>query len=259
MVGVGDIAEHFVRGMRRAQDHRRILLFPRNASRAAALAAACNCDIVQDRAQLVKSADIVLLAVRPSQVTDALAGIEYPAGTILLSAVGAVSKSTLRQLVGPEPDIIRIMPVMSIEVGEGSIPMFPRHDAVQKILSCLGMVFPVDSEDQLIPATAATCAHGWFYRFLDVLVEHLTAAGLPGDVARDMVLRNAAGAVKFGLEHPKSDLGDIARAVAKPGTFTHEGLEELETGGLPERLGGAASMIVERLKSLDPLPDGSAQ
>ena len=249
VIGVGNIASHFIKGMRLKDDNRQVFLYPQNATKAAVLANDYDCKIISDRSQLVKNSDIVLLCVRPCQVESALSGIDFPYGKILLSAVGSVSIADMRQIVGPNPEIVRIMPVISIEVATGSIPMFPNHEVIKQMLSRLGTVFAVSDENHLTPATAATCVHGWFYRIFDILTEKLVSAGLPQELAKSMIMENASGAAKYGLAKIQLSLDEISASVAKPGTYTHAGLAELENGRFHELLDNAVDLTLKKLNS----------
>lgn len=190
--------------------------------------------------KVVESADTIVLAVKPQLVHDVLSEVaeSFSGKHLLLSIAAGISLATLKELVGRDVRIIRIMPNTPCLIGAsasayaaGSIATADDLKLVGQLLNHVGKAFQVP-EKQL---DAVTGLSGSGPAFIYVLIEALSDGGvrmgLPRDVAQSLAAQTVLGSAKMVLEtewHP-AQLKDM---VASPGGTTIAGLHELERGGL---------------------------
>ena len=87
IIGVGHLAAFSVEGFRRGGYRAPILLSPRSAAKAAALAEAFDCRVLSDNAQVAAEAESLLLAVRPGDLETALEDLPLRPGQLLISTL----------------------------------------------------------------------------------------------------------------------------------------------------------------------------
>ncbi|WP_158658484.1 pyrroline-5-carboxylate reductase [Achromobacter sp. AONIH1] len=248
ILGVGQLAAHLVKGLRRAGVDRPILLLPRSRGIALELTRDWGCEIAPDKAGLASRCRQIILACRPADLPGAAADLPLTARHLVLSAVAAASVADLAALLGGDVSVRRFMPGISVEAGVGAIPLYPGDTRAQALLSALGQVIVAADEAAFDALTAATCAHGWFYSLFDSLISGLEAQGLAPEAARTAVLHHARGAAELCLARPDLRPRAISRDVAAPGSYTAAGLRYLEDGGVHARLRIALESVLRALR-----------
>lgn len=130
-----------------------------------------------DSVAVIASARIVFLAVRPSVVPEALAGVRHLlTGKTVVSLAAGVSIRSLKALGAGT--VARIMPNMPIAVGQGVIGFFPGNIGaggkkdVQNILNRLGLVVEAKKESELDTLTlVAGCGPGIVAYFVEMMAK----------------------------------------------------------------------------------------
>jgi len=228
VIGTGDFAAYLIAALRKGGHEGRILLSPYSRSKAEALAARHACEVAADEARLLAEADWVLLAVRPGQLAAALANLSLRPRQLLISAVAGTSIARLRQALGEDVPVVRIMPSSYIDtVGGGVIPMYPSSAEVEAVFGVGGTVVTFDTEEQFELSMVAACFSGWIYRFVGTLEAWFVERGLSPAQARLMVAGNMAGAAGYAMAHRHASLTAISDAIATEGTYTKAGLDHL--------------------------------
>jgi len=181
-------------------------------------------------------AGLLMAAVKPQIMAEALAGVQNLADddTLLLSIAAGTTVRDLQHSLPGAGVVVRAMPNTPCAIGEGISVAFSGHDLsaqqkaqVDRLLSAGGEVRWVDEEAQMDAVTAVS-GSGPAYVFY--LIECLAAAGegqgLPADLARDLALHTVAGAGRLA-KTSDMDARDLRRAVTSPGGTTQAGLEVL--------------------------------
>jgi pyrroline-5-carboxylate reductase len=147
-IGTGTISAAVVEGLQRLPQVPEIIVSPRSEATSIALAAkfksvtraASNAEVAQ--------ADIVFLGMRPAQLDDAVAGIEFGEGQIIASMVAGFSLADIRAR-WPKPTVCRFIPLPGIARGIGPMTTYPAVPEVVALLSPLGELFVVRDEASL--------------------------------------------------------------------------------------------------------------
>ncbi|MCZ4282362.1 NAD(P)-binding domain-containing protein [Kiloniella laminariae] len=227
ILGVGHFASYTLAGLRRGGFSGQVVLSPRNAEVARTLAKEQSCLVAGSNQEVIDRASMLLLSVRPHQLADLLKDLTFRSDQIVISAIAGISLDEHRA-AGPLPEqLVRMIPVCSIEAGEGIIPIFPSHPLVEALARFTGTPVALESEEQFDLALVASCMNGWLYEFFGDLADWLTNKGLPEDKTREMILHNIRGATAYGLLKKNETLQDITQGIATPGTFTLDGLKQL--------------------------------
>lgn len=247
-LGVGHLASYTIAALRSGGHAGDIVLSPRNAAVAERLSRDHVCEVLSSNQDVVDSAGIVVLSVRPQQLTVLLDGLRFRDDQTVLSAVAATSLDDLRAYSNLPETIVRFMPSSFIEAGDAIFPLFPRNEVLEELLGALGSVVTFETETQFELAMIASCAYAWVYDIADELSDWFASAGWPADMARDMTLRHIRGATTYALANPASSLAEISAGIATEGTFTKLGLEHLRDAGAISAWSEALDLLRSKLE-----------
>lgn len=212
ILGVGELTEKVVIGLRRSGFEGRVLLSPRNQERAQQLAKQWNCEVRADNQQVVDGADLLVLGVRPEVVQQLSDEVQLRPEQTLVSLVAGLKLVELQRRF-PRARVVRAMLSYAAQINQTTVVVTPGGEPHATLLGALGSLVVLDEEEAFELATVAACMNGWFYFFLSDL-QQLEALG---------------------------------RAIATPGTFTAAGLEVLRDKGATQAWREAADEVLERL------------
>ena len=214
--------------------------------------------LLQDNAELVRQADIVVLAVKPQIMAPVVRQISAAVTKrkLLISIAAGVSTMTIRAALGKEARLIRVMPNTPALVLEGVTAIAKTDglepgdlDTASEIFSAVGRVVTLDEE--LMDAVTGLSGSGPAY--VAIVVESLADGGVKMglDRATAMILatQTVFGAARLMLEtglHP----GAVKDMVSSPGGTTIAGVHALEEGGIRHTLIKAVERATQRSREL---------
>jgi pyrroline-5-carboxylate reductase len=212
----------------------------------------------QDNHELVKVADVVVLAVKP-QVFDKVlnaVGAEFRPDQLLVSVAAGVPVSAMEARLPANARVVRSMPNTPATVDAGATAIAAGTHATDEdlgiaraLFSAVGRVVTLD--ETLLDAVTGLSGSGPAYVML--MIEALADGGVKVGLHRDTALLLAAqtvyGSAKLLLdtgEHP----GRLKDMVTSPGGTAIAGLHTLESGGLRRTLIDAVEAASKRSAEL---------
>ena len=195
--------------------------------------------VCSDDENLCAESDMILLAVKPQQMEEALGmcGKAF-AGKAMMSIVAGVSIERLKNAVsGKKPRILRLLPNTPALVFEGAFGLCKETDFTDEekkfatdLFESIGIVEWVKEYD--IDAICGLSGGGPAYAamFIESLADGGVKQGLTRAVATKMAAQTVLGTAKLILDtgmHP----GQVKDMVSSPAGTTIEGVETLEDGG----------------------------
>jgi pyrroline-5-carboxylate reductase len=207
---------------------------------------------------VLKSATVLLLAVKPDQVADVLKEIRtsFTEKHLLISIAAGVTLVKLENGLGGDARVIRVMPNTPALVGASATAYALGKNATaddgrlaQKLFSSVGVAFQL--KESLLDAVTGLSGSGpaYVYMVIEALSDGGVAVGLPRDVATRLAAQTVLGGGRMVLEtglHP----GALKDMVTSPGGTTIEGIHELEKGGLRNALINAVRAATEKSRKL---------
>jgi pyrroline-5-carboxylate reductase len=207
---------------------------------------------------VAKFASVLILAVKPNQVSEALVEIRDAVTEkhLLLSIAAGVTIAKLEASLGGDARVIRVMPNTPALVGSSATGFALGKSAgaadaelATKLFSSVGVAFQV--KESLLDAVTGLSGSGpaYVYLFIEALSDGGVAAGLPRDIATKLAAQTVLGSAKMVLEtgqHP----GALKDMVTSPGGTTIEGLHELEKGKLRGTVMSAVRAASDKSKKL---------
>jgi pyrroline-5-carboxylate reductase len=212
---------------------------------------------VSDNKEAVKGAEVVVMAVKPQELSKVMGEMKgISSEQLVLSIVAGATLESLREGLG-HSRLVRAMPNMPAQIGEGitvwtatSEVNQKQKDMAQSILAALGKEIYVSSEKYIDMATALSgSGPAYVFLIIESLVDAGVHIGLPRDMAEKLVVQTVLGsarAVEATGKHP----AELRNMVTSPGGTTTEGLLQLETGGLRSLLLKAVIAAYNKAKAL---------
>lgn len=253
ILGVGELTDKVVRGLRRSGFEGQIFLSPRNVQKASALAQDCACQVMADNQAVVEHAELVLLGVRPEVLDQLAAEVSFKPGQRLVSLAAGVDLARLAQAFG-QARCVRAMLSYAAQFNQTTVVICPPDAASEERLGPLGSLVVLEDESAFELATVAACMNGWFYFLLHDLQQWLADKGLPADQARALVLGNLQDCVASAQRQPEQTLKALGQAIATPGTFTADGLQVLNHQPVGATWGAACEVVLDALLTRSQLP-----
>jgi len=223
-----------------------------------ALGAATGARLCATNADVLKSASVIILAVKPQQVADVLAEIQphFTSRHLLISIAAGVTLARLEGGLSPKARVIRVMPNTPALVGASASAFACGKSATpadaklaDRLLSAVGIAAPV-KESQLDAVTGLSgSGPAYVYQFIEALSDGGVACGLPRDLSTRLAAQTVLGAARMVLEtgeHP----GALKDAVTSPGGTTIEGIHELEKGRLRGTVMNAVRAAADKSRKL---------
>ena len=213
----------------------------------------CICDINEESLkkydkELVKSkenkdalkSDYIVLAVKPfilSKVLEELASCEID-GKVFISIAAGISVDEMKQILGKNAKVVRVMPNTPAQVGEG-MTVIAKPDACvdEKELLDVVKIFSAVGKTEIMPESmlnVVTGVSGSSPAYVFMLIEAMADAGVSGGLSRDAAYKLSAqavlGSAKMVLETGKHP-GELKDMVCSPKGTTIEAVAELEKRG----------------------------
>ncbi|MFL1386128.1 NAD(P)-binding domain-containing protein [Pseudomonas tritici] len=247
ILGVGELTEKVVMGLRCGGFTGRVLLSPRNHERAQQLSRECACEVMADNQQVVDEADLLFLGVRPEVVEQLSNEIQLKPRQTLVSLVAGLKHGELQRCFPPARPV-RAMLSYAAQINQSTVVTTPGGEPHETLLGTLGSLIVLDDEAAFELATVAACMNGWFYFFLSDLQQWFTDKGLSKEQAAQLVMGNMQDCLASARNQPQTNLQALGSAIATPGTFTAAGLEVLRDNGAMQAWREAFDQVLKRLQ-----------
>ena len=187
--------------------------------------------------EVAKKSDVIILAVKPSQIEDVLTEVvkkELNSKKILVSIVAGISTSKIESILsGLKIPVIRVMPNLPVKVKSGIIAYCPgkygkgKGKIVENLFSSVGEVFKI-SENKMNAITAISgSGPGYIFYLAEIIGKICIQKGFPGKLARVISTNLIYGSGKMlieSCENPET----LKKMVSSPGGTTLAGLRVFE-------------------------------
>jgi len=180
IIGVGAIGAAIVTGLcEGVRDAPAVVLSPRNATRAADLAARFrNVRVAKTNQEAIDAASVVLLCIRPQEARSVLGDLKFSSAQGVVSMMAGISIETLQQLVAPAQSIARAIPLPTVAAREGATPIFPYTAAANALFERLGSSIEIPNEVALEATSASTATVSAHFAYLNAISQWLVAQGV---------------------------------------------------------------------------------
>jgi len=191
---------------------------------------------VDDIEKNVSSADVLLLVVKPQDMSGVLEQIRSSINTSAVVVTFAAGKkiSFISDALGTRNPVIRVMPNTATIVGAGMAAISlgegvtnEQTNFVTGFLAATGKV--VEVPEELQDAVTATSGSGpaYFFRFVEAMIDGAQELGLSNEVATQLTVQTIVGAAKL-LEESGKSATTLRENVTSPNGTTAAALASFE-------------------------------
>jgi pyrroline-5-carboxylate reductase len=209
-------------------------------------------------APLLPHPAVLVLAVKPQMMAEALAGLPPLTDTLVLSVAAGTTIATLEQSFPASP-IVRVMPNTPAAIGQGISALIGNArageadlDLAEMLMRAVGRTLRLDNEGQMDAVTALSgSGPAYVFHLIETMAAAGEAEGLPRHMALELARATVAGAGALAV-HENIDPAELRENVTSPGGTTAAGLKHLmdpETG-LPPLMARTIRAAADRGREL---------
>ncbi len=247
-IGSGNMAEALIKGITAAKlyEPQSVFISDIRPERLDVLAKEYGVIPAKDNAALAGKVDILVLSIKPQNMTEALDSIKDTLGadTLVISIAAGIKTANITAVLG-EIAVVRVMPNTPALIGAGAAALFANEKAKSQmqnaldIFSAVGVAVVVEDED-LIDAVTAVSGSGpaYFFLLMEQMIQAGRQLGLSGEVAKKLVLQTAKGAALLAVERDKAGEtpAELRQKVTSPGGTTEAALKVFAQAKLSETI-----------------------
>jgi len=216
---------------------------------------------VHINSDLPKSPAIVLIAVKPQMMGDALPTLADMGNskTLFVSVAAGTPISAYEAALGSQSPIIRAMPNTPAAVGRGITAIIGNMhasaenlDMAEGLLSAVGQVVRLDDEGQMDAVTGVSgSGPAYVFHMIECLAKAGEAQGLSAELSMKLAKATVAGSGALA-EAAEETPSQLRVNVTSPNGTTQAGLEVLmdESVGLPSLMEKTVSAAADRSREL---------
>ncbi|MGQ7868488.1 pyrroline-5-carboxylate reductase [Sunxiuqinia sp. sy24] len=192
----------------------------------------------QDNLEAVKTADVVIFAVKPYHIEKVINGVK-PALTldkIIVSIAAGVSLAELGEMIGTESKIFRVMPNTAISLQESMTCISGNGnsegdlDTVKELFDQLGSTVVINEEMMAAATVLASCGTAFALRYVRAAMQGGIEMGFNAEMAQFITAQTVKGAVQLIMNtghHPEREIDKVTT----PRGITITGINEMEHQG----------------------------
>lgn len=252
IIGGGNMGEALIKGLHKLH---RVFVCEANAERVALLRkkykiTAVGIDVA------VKSASVIILAVKPQDMENVLKQIPDNNGKLFISIAAGLTTKFFEKHLGARAKVVRTMPNMPALIGEGITGISAGKYATagdlkvaQKILQTIGQTVVV--KESMLDAVTAVSGSGPAYVFLFVeqWMSAAKALGFKEAEAKALVYKTLLGSAHL-LEKSEFDAATLRAKVTSKGGTTQAAMEVFFKGKFDQMMKQALVAAKNRAKQL---------
>lgn len=246
-VGTGTITAAIVDGLAAAGTDASIIVSPRNAETAAALAAHhCNVRVASSNQQVLDESDVVMLAVRPQIVDEVLRQLRFRPDHQVVSLVAAIPLDHLRRAIRPATQVSRAIPLPSVARRQGPTVLHPETNGARAIFDALGTTIPIESESAFDAFSAATAVMASHFAFARTVGGWMERQGIAPEAARSFVRQMLLG---LATAAPDRSFEQLAEEHQTPGGLNEQVVRAIAPAGTIDTLEAALDAVLARIRN----------
>ncbi|XKE80486.1 pyrroline-5-carboxylate reductase [Oceanobacillus kapialis] len=238
-IGAGSMAESIISGIVQANvlDKDDIIVTNKsNKERVERLEEKYLITSMQDKADVVKDADVIVLATKPYDLEAAVQSIKehIKPDQLLVSVIAGISTEYIASLTGQDIAVIRAMPNTSASIGYSATAIsagaFAKEEHIvtaQELFDTIGTTVIVEEEDMHIVTGISGSGPAYIYYMVEAMEKAAVDSGLDQEIAKALITQTVRGAGE--MLKRSGDAADVLREkITSPAGTTQAGIETLK-------------------------------
>lgn len=247
-IGTGTIAAHMVRGLKTsALADWPIVVSPRSHDIAQGLASTLQgVTVAADNQDVIDSADLIVLAVRPQDAETVLRGLRFDPATPLISLIATVQIADLQAWTGAA-QICRAIPLPYVERHHCATPVFPPHPHAMQIFDALGRAIAVPDLAAFDVYGAGSALMATYFGVVETACDWMQAQGIAGPDALTY-MRSLFGNLGTTLADSTATPADLRHAHITRGGLNEQAHQVFMATGGGTALTAGLDAVLARIK-----------
>ncbi|MEO3872220.1 NAD(P)-binding domain-containing protein [Nonomuraea sp. B12E4] len=189
IIGVGEIGRAIVVGLCDGADESpEVFLSPRGAATVAELSERYEgVRVCAGNQEVVDRSEVVIIAVRPRDRHEALAGLRVGGDKLVVNLMAGVGIDDLRQALATDAPLVRAIPLPPVRERGSVTVTYPSHPVVDSLFEHLGGALPVADEAVFNVFSALTATLSTHYAYLATLTSWAAGHGIASGDAESYV------------------------------------------------------------------------
>ncbi|MDK1492091.1 pyrroline-5-carboxylate reductase [Sinorhizobium sp. 7-81] len=249
-VGTGAITEAMVTGIAGSGlDVTEIVVSPRNAAIAARLASRFqSVRIAKDNQEVVDTADVLFLAVRPQIAEEVIRDLAFREGQRVVSVIAATDRPMLLTWIGEDVQLTQAIPLPFVADRQGVTAVYPPNAEIASIFDALGSAVQCETRDEYDLLAVASALMGTYFGLLDRATGWLVDKGMAREKARAYLGQLFTGLALAAVKEHQTPLETLRREFSTPGGLNEQVFEDFERGGGNQALANALERVLHRVR-----------
>lgn len=254
IIGGGNLGTALAQGLLNAGYKAANLTVTRRSTDALKLLRQKGVHVDNDNVVAVKTADIVILAVKPFQVLEVLKQIRPALKTaqLLASAVAGVSFEDINSVIKGKLPLCRVMPNTAMAINESMTCLSfnstsPLNDKVTALFDKLGKTVVIEEKLMEAATILGACGTAYAMRYIRACTQGGIEIGFSASVASLIAAQTVKGAAELLLQnktHPEEEIDKVTT----PKGCTIVGLNQMEHNGFSSSLIRGIAASYDKIK-----------
>lgn len=190
----------------------------------------------RDKKEALNGADVIILAMKPKDVTEALLSIKpfVNKTQLLVPVLAGVSTDYISETLNLNVPVVRAMPNTSAAIGfsataiaGGTFASDEQIEMTKALFQTIGTTTVVSENDLHAVTGLSGSGPAYIYYFVEAMEEAAAQSGLNGDIAKELIVQTLVGAAEM-LKTSTDTPSVLREKITSPGGTTQAGLETLE-------------------------------
>ncbi len=246
-IGAGSMAEAIIAGLTKSDSlaHQRIFVTNKsNQDRLTYLEETYGIKQVNDKDKIISESDIVVLAMKPKDMKDALSSIKslIHSKQLILSVLAGTSTKAILKEINKEVPIIRVMPNTSALIGESATAISKgkyveeyHMTIANKLLHTIGKTVTVEEDKMHAVTSISGSGPAYIYYLVEAMQKAAIDAGLEQDIAEQLIKQTIIGVGEM-LRTSSEPVHILRENITSPEGTTEAGLNALKKHGFEKAI-----------------------
>ncbi|MDR2908052.1 MAG: NAD(P)-binding domain-containing protein [Bacteroidales bacterium] len=246
IIGTGTIASAIVTGFCTQKAGHEFFLSPRNADKAAALAAKFSeVKVCQSNQDVLDKAEWVFITVQKNAF-GALNELKFRKDHKVLNMATEMQLDDLKKITGETALLAHVVPLPMIVRGFGPLLVYPEIPEVGQLFAPVSDAIYLKKLSDMRPLQLLTCMMSPYYMLLEEFVRFAESQGISHDVSVKFTHSLLSALSRRAAETANCDLVELAHDMT-PGGYNEQSMNELMNSGAIAAWRTTLNRLSERL------------
>jgi len=248
VIGTGTIASAIVTGFCTKKVGHEFFLSPRNAEKAAALAAEFpEVSVCNSNQEVLDQAEWVFITLQKSGF-EALKELAFRKDHKVLNMATEMNLTDLKAITGETALLAHVVPLPMIVRGFGPLLVYPETPEVGALFTPVSDAVYLQNLSDVRPLQLLTCIMSPYYMLLEEFVKFADDQGVEHDTSVKFTHALFSALSRRAAETPNCDLIELANDMT-PGGYNEQSMIELMDNGAIKAWRTALDQLLERLQA----------